>query len=50
MAVDLGERRIGLAVSDELRMTVRPLAVIERRGDRKDAAAIRERVQECWPG
>jgi putative Holliday junction resolvase len=31
LAVDLGAKRIGVAVSDELRITVRPLAAIERR-------------------
>jgi putative Holliday junction resolvase len=40
--LDLGTRRIGVAVSDELRMTVRPLGVIEARGPRPDARALRE--------
>jgi putative holliday junction resolvase len=33
LGVDLGTRRIGLAVSDPLRLTAGPLAVIERSGD-----------------
>ena len=31
LAIDLGAKRVGVAVSDELRITVRPLAAIERR-------------------
>jgi len=31
MAIDLGSKRVGVAVSDELRMTVTPLERIERR-------------------
>jgi len=31
LALDLGARRVGLAVSDELRLTVKPLPAIERR-------------------
>jgi putative holliday junction resolvase len=31
LALDFGARRIGVAVSDELRITARPLAMIERR-------------------
>lgn len=31
LAIDLGARRIGVAVCDDLRISVRPLAVIERR-------------------
>jgi putative Holliday junction resolvase len=30
LALDLGQKRVGLAVSDELRMTVRPLAALNR--------------------
>lgn len=33
LAVDLGARRIGLAVSDELRLTTRPLPTIEMTHD-----------------
>lgn len=31
LALDLGAKRIGVAISDELRITARPLAMIERR-------------------
>jgi putative Holliday junction resolvase len=31
LAIDLGAKRVGVAVSDELRITVKPLPVIERR-------------------
>jgi len=31
LAIDLGSKRVGVAVSDELRMTVRPLDAIQRR-------------------
>jgi putative holliday junction resolvase len=34
LGVDLGERRIGLAVSDPLGITASPLAVLERTSDR----------------
>ena len=30
LALDLGEQRVGVAVSDELRLTVRPLQALER--------------------
>jgi putative holliday junction resolvase len=46
LALDYGRRRIGLAISDELRITARPLEIIERknRGDlmRKIRATARE--------
>jgi putative Holliday junction resolvase len=31
LALDLGARRVGVAVSDELRLTVRPVTILERR-------------------
>jgi len=31
LALDLGTRRVGVAVSDELRLTVRPLMILQRR-------------------
>jgi putative pre-16S rRNA nuclease len=39
LGVDLGERRIGLALSDEDGIVASPLATVERTGDR---AAVRE--------
>ena len=41
LAVDLGERRIGVAVCDESRLVVRPLGVIESVGPKRDAKALR---------
>jgi putative Holliday junction resolvase len=40
MAVDPGEVRIGLAISDELGLIARPLKVIRHRSRREDAEAI----------
>jgi putative Holliday junction resolvase len=31
LALDLGTKRVGVAVSDELRLTARPLRILERR-------------------
>ncbi len=31
LALDLGAKRVGIAVSDELRLTVRPVTILERR-------------------
>lgn len=40
MALDLGERRIGVAVSDEARLTANGLTVLERRNRDADVAAL----------
>lgn len=42
--VDLGRRRIGVALSDDLRMTVRPLGTIASRGPKADANALRAMI------
>jgi putative Holliday junction resolvase len=42
LGVDPGQRRIGLAVSDELELTARPLYAIESQGHRLDAARVAE--------
>lgn len=42
LAVDYGEKRIGLAVSDELQITASPLAVIELTSDDDAIALIAE--------
>ena len=48
LGVDLGSRRIGLALSDPLGVMASPLAVIERRGDvRADHRAILEAAREA---
>jgi putative holliday junction resolvase len=42
LGLDIGDRRIGLAVSDPLGILARPLTVIERREETLDIAAILE--------
>jgi putative Holliday junction resolvase len=42
MALDVGERRIGVAVTDALAITAQPLETIERRGDKAAVARIVE--------
>lgn len=42
LAVDYGRKRIGLALSDELRMTARPLGTIARTNRRTDMSRLRE--------
>ncbi len=40
LALDLGKRRIGLAISDELGITAQGLPTLERRNKRADLAAL----------
>jgi len=47
IGIDYGERRIGLAVSDELGLTAQPLTVYERRGRRADLAYLAGKVREA---
>lgn len=57
LAIDYGRRRFGLALSDALGVTARPLAVWERTNRRGDLARIRElcrrhavgRIVVGWP-
>ena len=42
LAIDYGRKRIGLALSDELRITARPLATIHRVNRREDLRRLRE--------
>ena len=42
LGIDFGERRIGVATSDALGMTARPVSVIERRSLAEDIARIAE--------
>jgi putative Holliday junction resolvase len=46
LAMDLGARRIGLAVSDELGWTAHGLSTLERIGPKKDIARLREIIAE----
>ena len=45
-ALDLGRKRIGLAVTDDSETRVFPLGAIERRGSRLDFAAIARRLHD----
>ena len=57
LAIDYGRRRLGLALSDVLGITARPLAVWERTNRRADLARIRDlcrrhavgRIVVGWP-
>ncbi len=46
LALDLGERRIGVALSDPLRVVARPLTVITRSSKAEDFSAIGRLVAE----
>ena len=46
LGLDLGDKRIGLAVSDPLRMTAQPAGMLARRGPRADLRALAALVQE----
>ncbi len=46
LAIDLGSVRVGLAVSDLLRLTVRPIEPYRCVGPRKDVNALAEVVRE----
>ncbi|GIV15134.1 MAG: putative pre-16S rRNA nuclease [Armatimonadota bacterium] len=46
LALDIGERRIGVAVSDEMGILAQPLTVLQRQGVAKDVARIAQVVRE----
>ncbi|HXN64632.1 MAG TPA: Holliday junction resolvase RuvX [Candidatus Acidoferrales bacterium] len=46
LALDYGQRRIGIAISDELGLTASPLSTIERTNRRDDVRRLREIVRE----
>lgn len=46
LAADYGTRRVGLAVSDELRLTAQGLATLERRNRQRDMAALRALAEQ----
>jgi putative holliday junction resolvase len=50
LAIDYGRRRIGLAICDELRVTARPLATLERTNRKSDLRHLRELVRENGVG
>ena len=45
LAIDMGAKRVGLAVSDQLGMTVRPVTTIERRSWKKLLLSITEQIE-----
>jgi putative Holliday junction resolvase len=46
LALDLGTRRVGVAVSDEMRLTVRPLPAISRGSWKKLVGALAQLVRD----
>lgn len=46
LGLDLGEKTIGIAVSDPMGWTAQGVAVLRRAGDKQDFAALRELVEE----
>jgi putative Holliday junction resolvase len=46
LGLDVGDRRIGIAISDPLGMLARPLSVLERSDDAADVAIILKLVKE----
>jgi len=46
LALDLGKKRIGLAISDELGITAQGLETLERRGRREDIETLRRLAVE----
>jgi putative holliday junction resolvase len=50
IGIDLGARRIGVALTDELGMTAQPYGMIPRRGGQRDLDAIAELVRTHGAG
>ena len=48
-ALDVGDARVGIAVSDELGLTVRGLGMIRRVGGQRDLEALRRLLEPCGP-
>jgi len=46
LGLDVGDRRIGVALSDPLGITAQRLTVLERRGAAKDVEAVRALVEQ----
>ena len=46
LGLDVGDKRIGMAISDELQYTAQPLLVYERKGPRQDVAFIKSKLEE----
>jgi putative Holliday junction resolvase len=45
LAIDLGSKRVGMAVCDELRISIRPVTTIERRSWKALLSEIREQIE-----
>jgi putative Holliday junction resolvase len=50
LAIDYGQKRLGLAISDEMGLTARPLATLERTNRREDLRRLREIVRQNGVG
>jgi putative Holliday junction resolvase len=50
LSLDLGEKRIGIAVSDALNIIAQPIGTIERKGIKNDIKKIRELALEYDAG
>ncbi len=50
LGIDYGEKRIGLAVSDEMEITARGIAVVERKSKKADLDAIARTLSESGAG
>jgi putative Holliday junction resolvase len=46
LAIDYGQKRIGLAISDEMGLTAQPLQTLERTNRRNDLRRLREIVRK----
>lgn len=46
LALDIGDKRIGVAMSDELGWTAQPLTTIDRKTEDKDIAALTALIRE----
>jgi len=46
LAIDYGRRRLGLAISDEMQLTARPLQTLTRTNRRNDLRRLREMARE----
>jgi putative Holliday junction resolvase len=46
LAIDYGRKRIGLALSDELRMTAQPLAILVRKNRQSDIRRLRQTCRD----
>jgi len=50
IAIDFGEKRIGVAVSDPLGITAQPVCTIHRKGKKKDIAELLEIISRYEAG